>query len=111
MKLADVVPTMGLTCIAKSVDDGVHYRAKITKVLQDTVEVLFIDYGNTNTIPTNGIKPLQGEIAIDKVPAQAVRVMATNGSVDEKLSMAYNDGTAIKITPVSRDGDTYKVEA
>lgn len=101
---------MGLTCIAKSVDDGIFYRAKITKVHQDTVEVLFIDYGNTNTVPANGIKPLGGEIAIDKIPAQAVKVMATNEAGDEKLSMAYNDGTVIKVTPVSRIEETYKVD-
>ena len=59
-------------CCAKFSQDFKWYRALVTKVFSDTeVEVLFVDYGNTDTVKVETVK--QVKPALLAFPVQAVK--------------------------------------
>jgi len=59
-------------CCARFSEDFKWYRALVTKVFSDTeVEVLFIDYGNTDSLHVESMKQLRPELL--KFPVQAVK--------------------------------------
>ena len=59
----------GNVCLAKS-EDGEWYRAEISSVSSDSVDVHFVDYGNTETVLKQDTRPLQKEFA--SLPAMSV---------------------------------------
>ena len=59
-------------CCARFSGDLNWYRALVTKVFSDTeVEVLFIDYGNTDSLHVGSMKQLRPELL--KYPVQAIK--------------------------------------
>ena len=59
-------------CCARFSEDFKWYRALVTKVFSDTeVEVLFVDYGNTDSLQVGSMKQLRPELL--KFPVQAVK--------------------------------------
>ena len=59
-------------CCARFSEDFKWYRALVTKVFSDTeVEVLFVDYGNTDSLHVGSMKQLRPELL--KFPMQAVK--------------------------------------
>ena len=59
-------------CCARFSEDFKWYRALVTKVFSDTeVEVLFVDYGNTDSLHVGSMKQLRPELL--KFPVQAVK--------------------------------------
>lgn len=59
-------------CCARFSEDFKWYRALVTKVFSDTqVEVLFVDYGNTDSLHVASMKQLKPELL--KFPVQAVK--------------------------------------
>ncbi|VDM17871.1 unnamed protein product [Hydatigera taeniaeformis] len=50
---ADFQPKRGMICGARYFNDNLWYRARILRVVQKTVTVLFIDFGNEETIDTS----------------------------------------------------------
>ncbi|CAB4010147.1 Hypothetical predicted protein [Paramuricea clavata] len=67
-------PTAGKVCCAKCEDDGNWYRAKILSFTdRDGVEVLYVDYGNTEIVPvTNLREPTQENAHVLSLPFQAL---------------------------------------
>ena len=61
-------------CCAQFTEDDSWYRAQILNITEDhEVEVCYVDYGNTETIPEGRLRLLDQEVK--DLPAQAVRCM------------------------------------
>ena len=54
-------PQVGDFCAAKYSEDGVWYRARVSKVTTGGAEVIFVDYGNSETISLANLKVLQSQ--------------------------------------------------
>jgi len=68
-------PKAGDVVSAKFSQDGVWYRARVRRNDRDnkTSEVVYIDYGNTETQPWSALRPLdQNRFGVQKLRAQAV---------------------------------------
>ena len=62
-------PFVGSFCMATFSEDGGWYRARIM-VISSTIDVFYIDYGNTESLPVRSIKTLRPEFS--SLPAQAI---------------------------------------
>ncbi|XP_061857202.1 tudor domain-containing protein 1 [Colius striatus] len=51
-------PKLGEACCARFSGDGCWYRALVLKASQSVVEVLYVDYGNTETVPLSRVLPI-----------------------------------------------------
>lgn len=49
---------MGTPCLAPFSEDDIYYRAKIIQVKSDSVQVLFVDYGNHESVPVDEVKTI-----------------------------------------------------
>lgn len=67
-----------MACGAKFSEDGQWYRAKVSAAYPDSVEVLFVDYGNTEKVMVSGICLLTEELV--SVPPLAVQCELENAS-------------------------------
>jgi hypothetical protein len=68
-------PTIGEMCVAKFSQDGAWYRALVERVDTPggTAKVLFVDYGNTDTVPLSDLRKLALEFSY--LPQQAIPCM------------------------------------
>lgn len=64
------VPTVGAAVLAQYDMDMVWYRGKITEVLAETCQVLFVDYGNVEVISNQKIYSMLAHFM--ELPAQAI---------------------------------------
>ncbi|PFX27913.1 Tudor domain-containing protein 1 [Stylophora pistillata] len=65
-------PTVGLNCTALFPDDDLWYRGRITKVTDDqSVEVFYVDFGNTVTLPLSKVRT--GKEELSQLAAQAIQ--------------------------------------
>ncbi|OZJ04390.1 hypothetical protein BZG36_02420 [Bifiguratus adelaidae] len=62
-------PKHGELVSAKFTEDDQWYRAKVRKVTSDTVDVIYVDYGNSETLPISRVRPLPGQFTA--LPHQA----------------------------------------
>ena len=62
--------SVGAFCVARY-EDGGWYRAQVTGVRGDSIDVFYIDYGDSTTLPLNSIRSLKPEFS--SLPAQAVK--------------------------------------
>ncbi|NXH30883.1 TDR15 protein, partial [Myiagra hebetior] len=63
-------PEPGLLCCARYSRDGCYYRAVVTKVFRVSIMVYFLDFGNTDTVPSHNVKTLLPEFS--HLPALAM---------------------------------------
>ncbi|CAM4640008.1 tudor domain-containing protein 15 [Lepidochelys kempii] len=63
-------PKPGLPCCARYRKDMVYYRGLITEVEGVNINVYFLDFGNTDTVPVHDVKTLLPEFC--KLPALAM---------------------------------------
>ncbi|NXC47830.1 TDRD1 protein, partial [Penelope pileata] len=63
-------PKLGEACCARFSGDGCWYRALVLEVSQSTAEVLFADYGNTETLPLANMLPITDSYL--KLPFQTI---------------------------------------
>lgn len=63
-------PVEGMACCAQFSADQQWYRATAVRITGIDCEVLFVDYGNQETVPLSRVKELKAELAA--IPAQAV---------------------------------------
>ena len=79
-------PSVGEFCAAKfSLDDG-WYRAKVLEVKGNSVSVLYIDYGNSETLSLSRLKVLNSKF--QNLPSQAIECSLSGnfkGASDEKF--------------------------
>ena len=63
-------PIVGTLCCAQSPIDDKWYRAEVTQTHSDHVEVSFVDYGRTRSVPMGKLKAIGG--LVTKIPRQAL---------------------------------------
>ncbi|XP_033209193.1 maternal protein tudor isoform X2 [Belonocnema kinseyi] len=68
---------VGSICIAPYDVDNQWYRVKIVKIQDDKVSVLYVDYGNEETVSRNQLRDIRRDL-VAKMPCQAV-LCALNG--------------------------------
>lgn len=69
---------MDMACAAKFSEDESWYRGKVTAAYPDSVEVLFVDYGNTEKVPKSDICELTEELV--QLPTQAIECELLNSN-------------------------------
>ena len=100
-------------CCARFSEDLKWYRALITKVFSDAeVEVLFVDYGNTDSVRVTSLKQLKPELL--KFPVQAVKCRLegskdiwTESDVEQFESNVW--GRPLHVTFTRQEGTTWFV--
>ncbi|NWT48136.1 TDR15 protein, partial [Chroicocephalus maculipennis] len=63
-------PEPGLLCCARYSEDMCYYRGIVTEVLHENINVYFLDFGNTDTVPCCHVKTLLPEFS--DLPALAM---------------------------------------
>ncbi|CAF1114898.1 unnamed protein product [Rotaria sordida] len=63
-------PSIGDFCVARFSEDHLWYRARVVLIQDESILIVFIDYGNSETKPANEIYPLQESLA--RLPAMTV---------------------------------------
>ena len=56
-----VPPKVGAPCMAQFLEDGQWYRGKVTDVHETEVDILFVDFGNTQRGPLDSVKAIAEE--------------------------------------------------
>ncbi|NXN50877.1 TDR15 protein, partial [Rynchops niger] len=75
-------PEPGLLCCARYSKDMCYYRGVVTEVLHENINVYFLDFGNTDTVPCCHVKTLLPEFS--DLPALAMRcALACTFPVDD----------------------------
>ena len=69
---------VNMACGAKFSGDQNWYRSKVTAVYPDSVEVLFVDYGNSEKVPKSDIRHLTEEVV--ELPVQALHCTLENSA-------------------------------
>ncbi|GFY41217.1 tudor domain-containing protein 1 [Trichonephila inaurata madagascariensis] len=64
-------PCVGYACCAKFPEDNNWYRAEVIHLQDTTAVVLFVDYGNINSVPIDTLKPLDPKFL--NIPPYGVR--------------------------------------
>ncbi|POI19876.1 hypothetical protein CIB84_016379, partial [Bambusicola thoracicus] len=83
-------PEPGLLCCARYSRDGHYYRGIVTEVLDVNVTVYFLDFGNTDVVPSYDVKTLLPEFS--DLPALAMCCeLACTFPVDEVWVKEEND--------------------
>ena len=82
-------PKIGDVCVAQFSADRAWYRARVEGRAGDGFQVLFVDYGNSETVPLARLRPIPGSVpTVAQVPAQAVeyRLAYIKPPRDEELA-------------------------
>ena len=69
-------PCVGEICAALFSEDENWYRARVNCVVSDTVEVTFVDFGNSETTTISALQPLPADLL--KLPLQAIHCCMDN---------------------------------
>uniref|UniRef100_A0A9J2NZF1 Tudor domain-containing protein n=1 Tax=Ascaris lumbricoides TaxID=6252 RepID=A0A9J2NZF1_ASCLU len=91
-----VVP--GTLCVCYCNAFGAMFRAVITDIVEDRVEVLYVDYGNYEVVDRKQLKSIDGQVGRSAID---LKYMVSN--VDEKDHGGCSNGPAVTVlTAVSR---------
>ena len=107
-------PQVGDFCAAKFSEDGVWYRARVSKVTTGGAEVIFVDYGNSETVSSANLKVLQPQFtslpsvaipcSLAGLPSnisEAATEKFVEGITDCKLVAQFQEQLASFGTPIS----------
>ncbi|GFT20671.1 tudor domain-containing protein 1 [Nephila pilipes] len=102
-------PCVGYACCAKFSEDNNWYRAEVINLEETTAEVLFVDYGNINSVPKDTLKPLDPKFL--DIPPYAIRcklngITSTNDQWSDVAIEAFQDmvlNCQLGITFISKD--------
>ncbi|KAL6486047.1 hypothetical protein MHYP_G00054390, partial [Metynnis hypsauchen] len=72
---------IGSGCIALYHEDKLWYRAKVTSREQDTLSVIFVDYGNESKVKMSEVRPLPCEVS--DLPPQAFACQLDSFDISE----------------------------
>ncbi|XP_076098484.1 uncharacterized protein LOC143068364 isoform X2 [Mytilus galloprovincialis] len=109
-------PEIQMPCIAKFSEDEQWYRAEIINSKGDDLEVLFVDYGNTETVSKSSAKSIKKQYY--SMPVQGIKCSLNNlkpngKSWSEKSNDDFSTLTTDKNTEmkfISLSSGTYEVE-
>ena len=102
--------TMGTIVAAQYSEDKSWYRAKVLSVDNDTVSVLFVDYGNNEVVAMEKIQPIDDQFL--SLPAQAIHCSITGDTqrtyssdlVATFMETIYEQEGMIVVQQVREDG-------
>ena len=101
--------SVGTFCVARY-EDGGWYRAQVTGVQGESIDVFYIDYGDTATIPLSSIRSLKPEFSL--LPAQAVKCClkgySPNQGPENFKDLVIEQEFSAQVTSVK--ADAYEVE-
>ncbi|KAK3752727.1 hypothetical protein QZH41_018695 [Actinostola sp. cb2023] len=82
-------PQVGSFCVVNFSEDNGWYRAKVTTVYNDSIEVFYVDYGNSEVLPLSRAKTLKPEFA--KLPFQTVhcKLAEVSGVISDEASSRF----------------------
>ena len=88
---------VGLPCCAQYSEDGKWYRAKILSLSSNLVEVLYVDYGNTDSVSLSSVKPIDPSL-VKILNTQAVPccLCGFQGNMNEHLAAELEEITLDK---------------
>lgn len=103
----------GLACLAKS-EDGHWYRAEISEIAKEHIDVYFVDYGNTETILKQNSRAIKKEfasLAAMSVKCQLHDVHSSDVDVDKALLWLNNHvlDSNITVEIIGKIDDSYDV--
>ena len=102
--------SVGSFCVARY-EDGGWYRAQITQVQGNSIEVFYIDYGDAATIPLSNVRSLTPEFS--SLPAQAVNCclkgFSSNQGPENFKDLVIEMEFKAQVTGV-KSQNTYEVE-
>ena len=78
-------PNIGDFCAAKFSEDDLWYRARVTRVDNAQVDVLYVDYGNSETVGVGSIKVLQPQFTRQPCIAIPCSLAGLNTSSSEVI--------------------------
>ena len=87
-------------CAAQYSVDGQWYRARVVSVLEGSATVAFVDYGNTETISSDRLLPLNPELR--RLPAQAIHCCMAD-IVSPNLDEGWSDEACRKLDELTSD--------
>jgi hypothetical protein len=96
---------VGLPCCAQYSEDRKWYRAKILSLSSSLVEVLYVDYGNTDYVLLSSVKPIDPNL-VKILNTQAIPccLFGFKDNVDEYLAVKFEEMTLEKtLTMVVKD--------
>lgn len=110
-------PEPGLLCCARYSKDGHYYRGIVTEVLDVNVTVYFLDFGNTDVVPSYDVKMLLPEFS--DLPALAMCCeLACTFPVDDMWVKKENDffkkvvsNKVLMFQVIGKHGNKYTVNA
>ena len=102
--------TMGTIVAAQYSEDESWYRAKVLSVDNDSVSVLFVDYGNSEVVTMEKIQPIDDQFL--SLPAQAIHCSITGDTqrtyssdlVAKFMEAIYEQEGTIVVQQVREDG-------
>ncbi|XP_019638854.1 PREDICTED: uncharacterized protein LOC109480923 isoform X1 [Branchiostoma belcheri] len=99
-------PQQGMSCIAQFSEDKGWYRAKVMKVEGDGVEVIFVDYGNSEKVDRSLVKMIKPQFT--ELPVQAFQCSLAN--ITSTSSVWDNDTTAKFTQLCTSQEDAYVIK-
>ena len=100
-------------CCAKFSQDFKWYRALVTRIFSEAqVEVLFVDYGNTDTLKVEAVKQIKSELLTFPVQAVKCRLEGSKDvwtDIDVQQFEASVMEKPLHVTFTRRQGDTWFV--
>ena len=114
--MADFTVEVGCVCAVRSVEEESWCRARVTSIDADNVDVVYVDYGNIETVDRSNVHPLLKKFATLSVQAVVCRldgVAPPGGSWSDSAIGLFTESTCqrcliAEVTNVT-DDDTYVV--
>ncbi|KAF8782794.1 Tudor domain-containing protein 1 [Argiope bruennichi] len=102
-------PCIGYACCAQFPEDNSWYRAEVINIQGTSVDVLFVDYGNTSSVDKNLLKPMDEKLL--GIPPYAIRcklngITSTSDQWSDVAVDAFQDmvlDCPLGITFISKD--------
>merc|ERR1711865_589740 len=92
---AEFEPKKGQVCCARFTADDEWYRAKVTSKAGAAFTVFFVDYGNTDVVTRDRLKPLDPSLGTQLLSPQAVECRLAHLIVSSSDDKADGEEAAI----------------
>ncbi|PSN43927.1 hypothetical protein C0J52_03669 [Blattella germanica] len=88
---------IGMPCCALYSEDGKWYRSKVLSISANAIEVMYVDYGNTASVPLSSLRYIKPEL-VNILNAQAIScsLKGFQENVDDELAVEFEQMTLEK---------------